>query len=328
MRIEPAHTTLKFAALIIAGALALGISLALGSMMLSPREVLHALFKQSDSVASLIVCKLRLPRIAMAMIVGASLSVSGVMFQSLMRNPLADPYTVGVSGGAAIGATIAIVLSLSFPLIAVFAFIGSILAITAVYGISRKRRFGTTSLILGGIALSFVLSSGVLLIFSFSRAEQVHRALMWLMGDFSIARYAVLPHMAAFSFVLMGFSMLYHRHLNILSFGADFAKNLGVTGADVRTIFWSASLLAAVSVSLAGVIGFVGLIIPHICRNIFGAGHLRLMPSAALGGGIFLTLCDTAGRTVALPYEIPAGVITGFAGGLFFLLLIGHNSEE
>ncbi len=298
------------------------LSLCFGSSFISPARVFHALAGDGSSAERAILLSLRVPRLVLALVVGASLSVSGALFQALLKNPLSDPYTIGVSGGAALGATVAILLSLKSILIMAFAFAGGIAVITLVFFLSRRIRLGSTSLILGGIAVSFILSSAVLLIFALARAEQVQRAMYWLMGDFSLARYAILWRAAVFSAAVIIITFFYHRHLDIISFGDAFAKNLGVRERDIVSIFWIASLLSAVSVSLAGMIGFVGLVIPHTVRYIFGPDHRTLLPASALGGGLFLALCDAAGRSIAPPYEIPAGIITGFGGGIFFLVLL------
>ncbi len=256
----------------------------------------------------------------MALIIGASLSVSGTMFQAILKNPLADPYIIGVSAGAALGATIATVLSLNYTFILVFAFMGSIFTVTFVYLIFKGLKLSSTSLILSGIAVSFILTSSVLLIFSMSKSEDVHKAIMWLMGDLSIGRYNMLPQMGLLSIAVIIVSSIFHKHLDIISFGESFSKNSGISVNNIRNIFWLASLLSAISVSLSGVIGFVGLIMPHIIRSTFGPDHLKLIPLAAMGGGLFLLISDTIGRSIAPPFEIPVGIITGFLGGIFFLI--------
>lgn len=314
--------TIKF---LIFTAAALGLFLlcvSAGSTFISPLRIPEILAGGPGSVEYRILADLRIPRILMALVVGASLSVSGVLFQAVLKNPLADPYTTGVSGGAAVGATVAIAFSMSYFLVALLAFGGSLFAVSFVYAVSRYRGLSGTALVLAGIALSVLLSSAVLLVFAFSRAEYVHKALLWLMGDLSIARYAVVLRMAVVSLLLAGLSFLYRRHLNVISFGDEFAHGLGVSRGDIVNIFWIASLLAAISVSLAGVIGFVGLLVPHVMRFLFGPDHNRLIPASALGGAVFLMAADTLGRMLVPPYDIPAGIITGFAGGLFFLVLV------
>lgn len=311
-----------YALLAAAGAIVLVLALSSGTTHIAPLDMVRALSGDPGTAEYRILVHLRMPRVLMAIVAGASLSVSGAMFQSLLRNPLSDPYTIGVSGGAALGASAGIVLGAPFALVAVFAFAGSLAAITLVYGLSRMRGLGPGGIILGGISLSFIFSSGVMLIFALARAEMVHKALMWLMGDLSLARYDALNRMGLFALVLLGAAFLLHRHLDVISFGGDFARSLGVAGTDTRTVFWVGGLLAALSVALAGVIGFVGLIVPHAVRALVGPVHRRLLPASAAAGALFLVVCDTIGRTFAMPYEIPVGVITGFLGGIFFLVLL------
>lgn len=318
--------TVRLALFLLAGATLLVLSLSLGSTVISPAKAWKALTGDGSSLDYLILVNLRIPRVLMALLVGSSLAVSGALFQSLLKNPLSDPYTVGVSGGAAFGATVAIALSLGNFFITLFAFGGSLLAVSLVYALSRKRIFSGESLILTGLAVSFILSSGVLLIFTLVRAESVHRALLWLMGDLSLARYDLLGSMGLFPAALILLAMAYSRHLNIISFGEEFSRNLGVRDRDIRNLFWIASLLSALSVSMAGTIGFAGLIVPHMMRSLFGPHHARLLPASAVGGGIFVMACDAFGRSVHPPYEIPVGIITGFLGGIFFLFILLRRS--
>ncbi len=306
----------------LASVILIMFSLCIGTSILSPLRVIDSIIGSGESIDHQIILSLRIPRILMAVIIGASLSVSGVLFQAILKNPLSDPYTIGVSGGAALGATLAIINSMASFYITLFAFVGSTAVILILYTISRKRQFGSSSLILSGIALSFILQSVVFLVFAISKPEQVHKALLWLMGDISISRFNMLWQMGIFSLILIAVALFFCKHLDIISFGKDFARNLGVEDRDVRNIFIVASLLTALSVSLAGVIGFVGLIIPHIMRYIFGPNHLRLIPSSAIGGALFIVMSDAIGRSIAPPYEIPVGIITGFFGGIFFLLLL------
>lgn len=298
------------------------VSLSAGTVFISPLKIPGLLFGEGSGAESAILLSLRIPRLALAMVIGGSLAVSGALFQALLRNPLSDPYTIGVSGGAALGAALAIIFSWDNTAVVLCSFAGSITVIFMVYLFSRRVRPGGTTLVLAGIALSFIFSSAVLLVFAVSRAEQVHRAMLWLMGDLSTARYTILRGGSVISLCLMGLAFFYYKHLNILSFGDTFARSLGVRESEVRNIFWIAALLSAIAVSLAGVIGFVGLIVPHVFRYLFGPDHRLLLPSSAIGGGLFLVLCDTLGRSAVPPYEIPSGVITGFIGGIFFILLL------
>ncbi len=314
----------------LALALLAAVSLAclcLGTVMLSPAEVLSTLLGGGEELARSIVLGLRLPRLLMALAVGASLSASGVVFQAVLKNPLADPYITGVSGGAAFGAALAALLSASFLPVTLAAFCGSLGAVFAVYLMSRLRGLGSTSMILAGVALSFMLSSGVLLLFSVLRSDEVHRVLLWLMGDLSVARYGTVARMGPFLLTLMAAALFFHRQMDAVSFGEEFASSMGVRRGDVFALFWLGAMLAAVPVAMAGVIGFVGLVVPHLARNFFGPRHLHLLPASALGGGMMLALADAAGRVLAPPYEIPAGVITGFFGGIFFLIVLIRRGE-
>ncbi len=308
-------------------ALLIIISLSMGTIFINPIEIISGLAGTGPVPEEYIILKMRFTRIILAMTVGSSLAVSGVMFQSLLRNPLADPFIIGVSSGAALGATAAIVFSMANIFVVIFSFAGGIASITLVYFLSRRLRFGTSSMILAGIALSFIFSAAVLLLYSAAKAEHVHKAIMWLMGDLSIARYSILAEISFASGILILLSMIYYRHLDIISFGHSFSKNLGVTERNTAAVFWIASLLAALSVSLCGVVGFVGLIIPHIIRIFFGPAHIRLIPLSALGGALFLMTADTFARSAVPPYEIPVGIITNFFGGIFFLIFLFRKRD-
>jgi iron complex transport system permease protein len=312
--------------LIISAALIL-FSLSMGTIFISPVEILTGLNGSGPAPENFIIVKMRLIRIILAITVGASLAVSGVMFQSLLKNPLADPFIIGVSSGAALGATAAIVLSMANIFIVLFSFIGGLVTITLIYFLSKRLKFGTSSMILAGIALSFIFSAAVLLLYSAAKAEHVHKAIMWLMGDLSIARYSILTEISIAAALLITLAIFYYKHLDIISFGDSFSRNLGVTEKNVAAIFWIASLLAALSVSLCGIVGFVGLIIPHVIRLFFGPAHLRLIPLSALGGALFLMTADTLARSAVPPYEIPAGIITNFFGGIFFLIFIFRKGK-
>ncbi|OHD67009.1 MAG: hypothetical protein A2176_16180 [Spirochaetes bacterium RBG_13_51_14] len=315
-------TRYKILILLTIGLALVVASLSMGTKVIATADMLRILFGFGDQsgIDHTILIRLRLPRILLTLVIGASLAVSGTVFQSVLKNPLADPYIIGVSGGAALGATAALLLAAGPYAVAAAAFAGSVATITVVYLLSKRIRLGSSGLILSGIALGFILSAGVLLLYALSRSDQIHRAMLWLMGDLSGARYDMLNGLGGVSLLLVLIVMAFHKHLDIIAMGDRFSKNLGVTTADMRILFWTASLLAALSVSLAGVIGFVGLIVPHMMRNIFGPGHLRLVPAAAVGGALFLLVSDTIGRSLAPPYDIPVGIITGFLGGVFFLV--------
>jgi iron complex transport system permease protein len=312
-------TSYKIALLLAVALLLVVASLSLGTRFIPPWDMAGIIAGGPGPVDYTILVGLRLPRVVLAIVIGGALAVSGTVFQSVLKNPLADPYIIGVSGGAALGATAAIVTGAAPGVVAAAAFTGSVAVITIVYLMSKRMRLGSSALILSGIALGFILSAAVLLIYALARSDQIHRAMLWLMGDLSGARYDMLNLLGVVSLALMLIVLAYWKHLDVISMGDKLSRGLGVTDRDVRVLFWVASFLAALSVSLAGVIGFVGLIVPHMMRSVFGPGHLRLVPASAVCGGLFLLVSDTIGRSLVPPFEVPVGVITGFLGGVFFL---------
>ncbi|MFC1501224.1 FecCD family ABC transporter permease [Elusimicrobiota bacterium] len=308
------------------------ISLGLGGSDLSIGEIINSIFKPDLSqTGSIIVWKLRIPRIVLAMFTGMGLAVSGCVFQGMLKNPLADPYTLGISGGAALGATLGIVTGLStlnLFFLPLCAFIGTFISIFVVYVVSSKKSFSNNTLILVGVILGFVFSSLVILIFTLGRPEQVQSAIFWLMGDLSSPQNDLIGFVSIF--IILGVLMLffYSRELNILTLGHEKAMHLGVETEKVKKIlFITASFVTAACVSATGIIGFVGLIIPHFLRKFTGPDHRILIPASAIGGAIFLTLCDAFARTIIAPIELPVGVITGFIGGIVFLIFIIRSKD-
>ncbi len=310
------------AVLVLCSAAVLLLCLCCGEVFLSPARLFEILSGNGDPVLYGMLVNLRLPRIAAGFLAGCALGISGSVFQTVLKNPLADPFTAGVSGGASLGAAAGIILGLSGPGLALAAFGGSMVSVLCTELLSSDCSFGSASLILAGLAMSFVMSSGVMLLFAISDPEKIHRAMLWLMGDLSIARYSLLPQSLIICLTAFFIIMIHHRHCDLLSFGRNFSLSSGVSDGSIRILFLCASVLAAVSVSLAGVIAFVGLAVPHFVRFASGPGHLRLIPLSGLAGGVFLAACDSAGRMAASPYEIPAGIITGFLGGIFFIIFI------
>jgi iron complex transport system permease protein len=298
------------------------LSLSSGTTFISPLKF-WSLFTEPNSSPELkIILMFRLPRLIMALTLGSALAVSGVIFQAILKNPLSDPFTIGVSSGAALGASLGIIFHLNNILISLLALGGGFMIAWLVYLVGKKQNLSTATLILTGISLNFILSSAILLIFSLSESSQVHKTLLWMMGDLSIARYTVLWKLAPFLLIIVLISYLYHRHLDLISLGDDFSSSSGITKQDKQNLFWLATILAAIPVALAGVIGFVGLIIPHLTRFLFGHKHRQVIIFSALLGALFLVFCDIIARTIALPYEIPIGIITGFLGGSFFLFIM------
>jgi iron complex transport system permease protein len=286
----------------------------------------------SDTSAT-IVLDIRLPRIILAGLVGAALAIAGATYQGLFRNPLADPYLIGVAQGASLGAVIGFLLPAAFSLSAVgvipiFAFIGAIVSTIIVYLLARRgKTLPVTTLILAGVALSALLSSIVSYLVIFS-GNKLHSIIFWLMGSFSGAEWSevliVLPYIAVGTAVIVIFARL----LNVMQLDEEQAQQLGVNVESYKLILLAAAtLITAASVSFVGTIGFVGIIIPHIVRLIWGADHRYLLPLAIMTGAIFMILTDLIARTVMAPTEIPIGVITAICGAPFFLYLLRRRTK-
>ncbi len=280
----------------------------------------------APSVDSVIIMDIRIPRVLLSMFVGASLSLAGAAFQGLLRNPLADPYIVGTSSGAALGASIAVVLNLSFmssPVL-IFAFLGSVLVMSVVYFMSiRSGRLSVETFLLSGVIAGAFCSSFVSFLMTVA-GKDMPRIVWWLMGSFS-GREDWGYVLFMLPYFLIGFVILIlcSNSLNLLSMGEDVAisKGINVERSKILVIF-AACLLTAVSVSVAGTIGFVGFMIPHVMRRIYGGDHRILMLSSAFGGAVFLALADTLSRVCFSSAELPVGVITALMGAPFFFFIL------
>ncbi len=284
----------------------------------------------SENVDAQILFVARLPRTLAGAFVGAALASAGVVFQGLLRNPLATPFTLGVSAGAALGAMLAITFGWTFgwigiPAIPAASLAGSIGAVAIVYALARARHGGlsTNVLLLAGVTLNAFFSALIVFVQFLADFTDLYRMLRWLVGDLDIASYQ--PLLTALPLLLVSFIVFawIARPLNLLSLGPDSAQTHGI---DVRTAqraaFFSASLATGAAVSVGGPIGFVGIIIPHLVRLLVGADHRVVLPASALFGAAFLVCCDVVGRTLMSPIEVPVGVITALLGGPFFLWLL------
>jgi iron complex transport system permease protein len=299
-------------------------SLLFGGSRISLGDVLYGLFHpDSNSPSSTIIWQIRFPRVILGFLVGAGLAGCGCVFQGLLRNPLAEPYTLGVSGGAAFGATIGIILGAGTIWLPGCAFLGAFLAISLVYLVASIKRFSITTLILGGVILSFLFSSLVMLIFAISSSDKIHACILWLMGDLSPTQTTLIKTTSFFVIIGLLFLFIFSRDLNVLTLGEEKATHLGVEVALVKKLlFIIASFITGGCVAASGIIGFVGLIIPHFMRRLIGPDHISLIPASILAGAIFLSLCDCLARTIIAPLELPVGVITGIIGGVFFLAFL------
>lgn len=281
-----------------------------------------------------IISQIRLPRIFLSIFVGMALAAAGVIFQGLFRNPMADPFVIGVSAGAALGATIGLVFitgigMLDISTTAVFALLGALGTTFLVYSIAKTRgKVSVVTLLLAGIALSAMLSAITYFIMIF-KINDIAKVIFWIMGGLTSASWSKLIVLAPLVTVLVVICGFFMRDLNIISLGDRRAVQLGVQTEKVKKIMLvMASFIAAVAVSVSGIIGFVGLITPHILRLIVGPDHKILYPTSAIAGGIVLLLSDTIARTVLMPREIPVGIITSIIGVPFFLYLLVRSRKK
>jgi len=274
-----------------------------------------------------ILFSIRLPRVLVALLMGMALGASGAVLQGILRNPLADPYVLGISSGASLAAALGIVSGVSFLgnfTIPVLAFIGATVTGGIVGALGVKHGgFWPERLLLGGVGLSFLFSAVLMLLMSISTDEGLRRAMLWIFGDLSMSEWQRIPY--GFLFVLVGIllSVSRARALNALILGDEFAHSLGFAPSTERLIlFIAVGLMTAASVSLGGMIGFIGLLMPHIMRFFFGADNRMLIPASAIGGGSLLCIADLLSRSVLPPMELPAGVITAIIGAPYFLYLL------
>ncbi|MDX2506307.1 MAG: iron ABC transporter permease [Gammaproteobacteria bacterium] len=307
-------------------ALSVGPGSLKGSASLSAEAVFSLLDGTASPLQQSLIFELRLPRALAAFAAGALLSLAGVLMQVLLRNPLADPYVLGVSGGSALAALLAMLIGVNSIILTGSAFMGALISIFLVFSFAHSKGSWTISrLLLTGI----ILASGWGALISFTLviapAEKIHGMLFWLMGDLSYDR----PLLPAYFILLIGliFSLSISRQLNILLWGDLQAGSLGVNIRRLRLqIFFLSSLLTAGAITLAGSVGFVGLVIPHLVRLIIGTDHRLLLPASALTGGSLLIIADTLARTVLAPQQLPVGVLTALIGVPLFLYLLRRSS--
>lgn len=301
---------------------------------------LKALFSGAGTQESVnpdyeIFVEVRLPRIILACLVGAALACSGVVFQALLRNPLADPYILGISSGAGFGAIIAVICGFNWTVwgrspIAVFAFAGALGTVWLVWFIGRLTgKFHVTGLLLAGVVVNAFFSAVIMFLTSIAKSHQVYSTIFWLMGNITEEDFLVL--WLGTGIVIGGIIALFYisPQLNALSFGEEDARSMGVNIAGIQLIaFAIAAAITAVAVSLSGLIGFVGLLVPHAVRLVFGPDHRQLLPLSGIIGAIFLVIADTLARIIIAPAQLPVGVVTAILGGPFFLVLLVKYSRK
>jgi iron complex transport system permease protein len=303
------------------------LALAAGSIAVPPLEVMQALLGEAPGLEADVVQGLRLPRAAAAFACGSLLALAGALMQVLLRNPLADPYVLGISGGAAVGALSAMLIGLPLPLVHGGAFAGALATMLIVFGLARGDGSWTQSrLLLTGVIVAAGCGAVVALILSIAPETKLHGMLFWLMGDLSQAG-SPWPALLALAVGLVC-ALPFGRELNLLARGDLAARALGVPVARLRVLVYvAASLLTATSVTTTGSVGFVGLIVPHLVRLAIGNDQRILLPAAALAGGALLTAADTLARTLVAPQQLPVGVLTALIGVPVFLFLLTRNPQ-
>lgn len=305
-----------------------------GSVDISFKQIFAALMGTEDNIQANIIMQIRMPRIILGFVVGGSLSLAGAILQGIFKNPLVEPYTLGISGGAALGVATTIVFALhqlwgAFVL-PLSGFIGAVLIMILVYMLSlRQGKLRVQNMLLTGVMISFIASSAMMFLMSISSSENLHSIIFWIMGSLDEPDMGLIRIAIWVSLIGLGVSYMFVQSLNALRLGEEKARYLGInTDVAIRILFVVASLLTGLCVSVAGVIGFVGLIVPHLMRIFTGSYYRLLLLSSFLGGGIFLVLSDTIARTIIAPNELPIGVITGIVGGALFVVILSRSRRK
>jgi iron complex transport system permease protein len=315
----------RLALLPLVAAAAILAGLAFGASAPGPGQ-LRAALGDPGSTAGQILLHLRLPRVLLAFAVGSGLGLTGAVLQALVRNPLADPYLLGLSGGAGLGAVAAIAVAVTSPWgIPAAAFVGAVAAVVLVYRISLVggRRLDPRVLLLGGVVVGAFAAALMSAIIALSPAPQLRSAWLWLMGGFGAASWQAVAVFTAYALLPTVLLLISARQLDLFVLGEETAQYLGADIERVkRTVYFAASLLTAAAVAVSGVIGFVGLVVPHALRGLVGPLHARLLPAVALASGAFLVLADLLARTVVRPLELPVGVVTSVVGVPLFVALL------
>ncbi|MFW5992432.1 MAG: FecCD family ABC transporter permease [Halanaerobiaceae bacterium] len=310
-------------------------SLSLGTVFINPVQVIKILLQTTeDNSLYIILQQIRLPRILLSFMVGSGLAVAGVIFQGIIRNPMVDPYIVGISSGAGIGVTIALILNmdcdfLGISSIPVMAFLGAIITVYIVYNLARTgNKLPVTTFLLAGVAMGFLLNAVMSFLMVMGR-DSLHKVVYWLMGSLSSAGWEDILLILPYYLLSLVPILFYIKDLNLILLGDDNANSLGVDVERVKLILIiSATLLTAVVVSVSGIIGFVGLIIPHVSRMLIGPDNRKLMPFAALLGGGFLMISDDIARSLLPPLEIPVGIVTAIIGAPYFIYLLRRKKAR
>lgn len=312
------------------------LALFIGSSSINPKDIIAYIFNSSSvsSSTAIIIGEIRLPRIILAFIVGSGLAVAGSVFQAIIRNPMVDPYVIGISAGAGTGVMLALFLGLEFTIlnlssVPAFAFLGAILTVFIVYQLAKVgNKLPVLTFLLAGVAMSFILNS-LMSFLMVLRTENLQQLVYWLMGSLAGSGWNDIQMILPYFLTALAIIVFYLKDLNILLLGEESASHLGLNVERTKIVLLSAaSLITASVVSVSGSIGFIGLVIPHIVRMIIGPDHRKFIPLAAIFGGAFLLIADTAARTLMAPMELPVGIITSLAGGPYFIYLLRNKSKN
>ncbi|OGW82088.1 MAG: iron ABC transporter permease [Omnitrophica bacterium RIFCSPLOWO2_12_FULL_44_17] len=308
-------------------------SLTVGSSGIPAGKVFTVLFRGTAGPEYDIIFNIRLPRIILGFAIGGALSLAGILLQGMFRNPLVEPYTLGISGGAGLGVSLNILLGfyqigvLTLPF---SGFLGAIVVLAIVYVLSLRRGSSQLQgLLLTGVMMSFVCSSVMMLIMAISRTEDLHGIIFWVMGSLEESNWLMIKITLIVSVFFLVIAHFFCLDLNALSLGEEEAQHLGIhVERTKRLLFIMTSLLTGFCVSVAGIIGFVGLVVPHFIRVFIGNDHRVSLVAAFLAGGAFLIFCDTLARTMIAPLELPVGVITGIIGGGLFIYMLAKRGKR
>jgi len=310
----------------------LWVAVAIGAPLVGSQPVSLGDVLRGEPTAGAIFWQLRLPRVLLALLAGAGLAVSGLAFQTLFRNELAEPYTLGIATGAALGAVLSLRLEemgvlLGMPLVSLASFVGAIAATALVAGLASRRKGNTGTLLLAGIAVSLSCSALILFLQYLSDSTQTFRMVRWMMGGLAVVGWREPLWLLPWLLVALAAHAARRWDLDLLLAGEEVAASRGVAVGRLRLgLLLVDSLAVAALVSVVGPVGFVGLMVPHMLRRLVGAEHGALVPACVLGGGAFLALCDAGARTALAPAELPVGVVTALLGGPFFLWLLRRGS--
>ena len=312
--------------------IAFSLGLSIGPTQSGIRSAFSALFatNEPDNILSSIVWRIRFPRVLLAAVVGATLSLGGLVFQALLRNPLAEPFILGISGGSAIGAIIGILLGLSrFPGICFTSFLGSLGTLALILVMSTgKSVLRKDALLLSGVMVNAFCSAIIMCLVSITQDARLHNIIFWLMGDLSAADLPQVVILGAILIPCFIMVFMFSHAMNLLMMGKDMARTMGINIKAVTfTLLVVTSFMVSATVSFSGLVGFVGLVIPHLLRLVLGPDHRSLVPACLFGGAAYLVLCDLLARTLPQQGEMPAGVVTALIGAPLFIILLQKSRK-